>query len=189
MNGSELGRLIESELLKARVVFLTGEINDEVATDIINKLFYLESSDPQAIVYLHINSPGGVITDGLAIYDIIQSLSCPVATVCIGQAASMGAILLASGTKGMRMSFPNARMMIHQPMGGARGQAADIEIQAKEMLLLRQRLNEILSAHTGQPLEVIEQDTDRDFFLDVEGAVQYGLIDRIIRKGEGVIHR
>lgn len=189
MDDSTLDRIIGPTLLKDRVIFLVGDIDDDLATNVISKLFFLESSDPEGAIYLHINSPGGVITDGLAIYNVIQSLSCPVATICIGQAASMGAILLACGTRGMRLSFPNARMMIHQPLGGAQGQATDIEIQAKEMLLLKERLNNLLSKHTGQPLDVIARDTDRDFFFDAEGALQYGLIDRIIKKGEGVIHR
>jgi ATP-dependent Clp protease protease subunit len=169
-----------SRLLSDRLVFLTGEVNDDVADIIIAQLFYLESEDPKKDIYFYINSPGGVVTAGLAIYDTMQYISCDVATICIGQAASMGAVLLAAGAKGKRMAMPNARMMIHQPLGGAQGQATDLEIQVKEISRIKRRLNEILSHHTGQPLDIIEKDTERDFFMTAEEAVNYGLIDRII---------
>ena len=169
-----------SRLLSDRLVFLTGEVNDDVADIIIAQLFYLESEDPKKDIYFYNNSPGGVVTAGLAIYDTMQYISCDVATICIGQAASMGAVLLAAGAKGKRMAMPNARMMIHQPLGGAQGQATDLEIQVKEISRIKRRLNEILSHHTGQPLDIIEKDTDRDFFMTAEEAVNYGLIDRII---------
>ena len=169
-----------SRLLSARIVLLTGAINDDVADSIVSQLFYLESDDPGKDIFFYLNSPGGAVTAGLAIYDTMQYVSCDVATICLGQAASMAAVLLAGGTKGKRMAFPNARMMIHQPLGGAEGQASDMEIQVKEMCRVKKRLNEILVHHTGQPLKVIERDTDRDFFLTAEGAVEYGLVDQII---------
>jgi ATP-dependent Clp protease protease subunit len=169
-----------SRLLSARIVLLTGPINDDVADVIVSQFFYLESEDPGKDIFFYLNSPGGAVTAGLAIYDTMQYVSCDVATICIGQAASMAAVLLAGGTKGKRMAFPNARMMIHQPLGGAEGQASDMEIQVKEMCRVKKRLNEILVSHTGQPLKVIERDTDRDFFLTAEEAAAYGLIDQII---------
>jgi ATP-dependent Clp protease protease subunit len=169
-----------SRLLSARIVLLTGAINDDVADSIVSQLFYLESDDPGKDIFFYLNSPGGAVTAGLAIYDTMQYVSCDVATICLGQAASMAAVLLAGGTKGKRMAFPNARMMIHQPLGGAEGQASDMEIQVKEMCRMKKRLNEILVHHTGQPLKVIERDTDRDFFLTAEEAVGYGLVDQII---------
>lgn len=181
--------VLKSHLLEDRVVFLTGAIDDNVAERIIIELFYLESMDAAKDIYLHINSPGGLITSGLAIHDVMQSLSCPVVTVCVGQAASMAAILLASGTKGKRLSFPNSRILIHQPLGGAQGQVSDIEIEAREMITLKSRLNQMLADHTGQTLKVIERDTDRDFFLTATDAKKYGLIDRVIKPGEGVVHR
>ena len=173
---------IYSRLLTDRVIFLTGEINDDVADIIIAQLFYLESEDSKADIFLYINSPGGVVTAGLAIYDTMQYISCDVATICIGQAASMGAMLLAAGESGKRMALPNARVMIHQPLGGAQGQASDVQIQAQEMVRIKQRLNEILVDHTGQSMEVIQKDTDRDFFLTAEAAVEYGLIDKLVKK-------
>lgn len=173
---------IYSRLLSDRLIFLTGEVNDDVADIIIAQLFYLESEDPQKDIYFYINSPGGVVTAGLAIYDTMQYISCDVATICLGQAASMGAVLLAAGQKGKRMALPNARVMIHQPLGGAQGQASDMEIQVKEMSRIKRRLNEILSSHTGQNMDVITRDTDRDFFMTGEDAVEYGLIDKVIRK-------
>ena len=173
---------IYSRLLTDRVIFLTGEINDDVADIIIAQLFYLESEDSKADIFLYINSPGGVVTAGLAIYDIMQYISCDVATICLGQAASMGAMLLSAGESGKRMALPNARVMIHQPLGGAQGQASDVEIQAQEMVRIKQRLNEILVEHTGQSMEVIKKDTDRDFFLTAEAAVEYGLIDKVVKK-------
>jgi ATP-dependent Clp protease, protease subunit len=169
-----------SRLLSARIVLLTGAINDDVADSIVSQLFYLESDDPGKDIFFYLNSPGGAVTAGLAIYDTMQYVSCDVATICLGQAASMAAVLLAGGTKGKRMVFPNARIMIHQPLGGAEGQASDMEIQVKEMCRVKKRLNEILVQHTGQPLKVIERDTDRDFFLTAEEAVGYGLVDQII---------
>ncbi|MEW6096273.1 MAG: ATP-dependent Clp endopeptidase proteolytic subunit ClpP [bacterium] len=173
---------IYSRLLSDRLIFLTGEVNDDVADIIIAQLFYLESEDPKKDIYFYINSPGGVVTAGLAIYDTMQYISCDVATICLGQAASMGAVLLAGGAKGKKMALPNARVMIHQPLGGAQGQATDMEIHVKEMSRIKRRLNETLSLHTGQPIEIIEKDTDRDFFMTAEEAVDYGLIDRVIRK-------
>lgn len=173
---------IYSRLLRDRIIFLTGEINDNVADIITAQLFYLESEDPKKDIYLYINSPGGVVTSGLAIYDVMQYITCDVVTICIGQAASMGAVLLAVGKKGKRMALPNARIMIHQPLGGAQGQASDIEIQAKEMLRVKEKINEILSHHTGKPIEIIKKDTDRDFFLTAEEAREYGIIDKVVKK-------
>ena len=171
-----------SRLLSERVIFLTGEINDDVSDLISAQMFYLESADPKKEVFLYINSPGGSVTAGLAIYDTMQYIRCDVATVCLGQAASMGAVLLAAGKKGKRVAMPNARVMIHQPLGGAQGQASDMEIQVKEMSRLKRSLNDILVHHTGQPMEVIEKDTDRDFFLTAEEAREYGLVDRVIHR-------
>ena len=176
-----------SRLLDEQIIFLNGEINDDTAESIIAQLIYLESKEFEGDIRIYINSPGGVITAGLAIYDTMQCIKCNIATICVGQADSMAAILLASGTKGKRMAFPNARVMIHQPPRGAEGQASDIQIQAKEMNRAKNLLDEILVYHTGQPMEVIEKDTDRDFFLSAEEAVEYGLIDKIIKVGEGVV--
>lgn len=173
---------IYTRLLAERMIFLTGEVNDDVADILIAQLFYLESQDSSKDIYFYINSPGGAVTAGLAIYDTMQYIACDVATICQGQAASMGAVLLAAGAKGKRMAMPNARVMIHQPLGGAQGQASDMEIQVKEMLRIKNRLNEILVYHTGQHMEIIKKDTDRDFFLTGEDAVEYGLIDKVIRK-------
>ena len=173
---------IYSRLLSDRVIFFTGEVTDDTADIIVAELLYLESEDSKKDIYLYINSPGGVVTAGLAIYDTMQYISCDIWTICIGQAASMGAVLLASGTAGKRVALPNARVMIHQPLGGAQGQATDMEIQTKEMLRIKRRLNEILVEHTGQPMEVIARDTERDFFLTAEDAVQYGLVDKVVRK-------
>jgi ATP-dependent Clp protease protease subunit len=178
---------IYSHLLEEQIIFLNGEINDDLAETIIAQLLYLETKDFEGDIHIYINSPGGMITAGLAIYDTMQCIKCNVATICVGQAASMAAILLAAGTKGKRMAFPNARVMIHQPLGGAQGQASDIQIQAKEMNRVKNLLDEILVYHTGQPIEVIEKDTDRDFFLSAEEAIEYGLIDKIIKAGEGVV--
>jgi ATP-dependent Clp protease protease subunit len=174
-------------MLDGQIIFLNGEINEDMAESIIAQLLYLEAQESEGDIRIYINSPGGVITAGLAIYDTMQCIRCNVATICVGQAASMAAILLAGGTKGKRMAFPNARMLIHQPLGGAQGQASDIQIQAKEINRAKNRLDEILVYHTGQPLEVIEKDTDRDFFLSAEEAVEYGLIDKIIKAKEGVV--
>ena len=178
---------IYSRLMDDQIIFLTGEINDNMAEVIISQLLYLESKDSENDIKIYINSPGGLVTAGLAIYDTMQCMKCNVSTVCIGQAASMAAILLSAGANGKRMAYPNARVMIHQPLGGARGQASDIAIQAKEMARVKRHLNEILVHHTGQPMEVIKKDTDRDFFLSAEEAIEYGLIDRIMRAGEGII--
>jgi ATP-dependent Clp protease protease subunit len=178
---------IFSRLLDNQIILLTGEINDDTAESIIAQLLYLEAKEFEGDIHFYINSPGGVISAGLAIYDTMQCIKCSVETICVGQAASMAAILLAAGIKGKRVAFPNARMMIHQPLGGGQGQASDIEIQAKEMNRVKKRLDEILVYHTGKPMEVIEKDTDRDFFLTAEEAVKYGLIDRIVRAGEGVV--
>ena len=178
---------IYSCLLDKQIILLTGEINDDMAESIIAQLLYLESKDFEGDIHIYINSPGGVISAGLAIYDTMQCIKCSIETICIGQAASMAALLLAAGADGKRVAFPNARMMIHQPLGGAQGQASDIDIQAKEMNRIKKRLDEILVYHTGQPLEVIEKDTDRDFFMTAEEAAEYGLIDRIVKAGEGVV--
>ncbi len=178
---------IYSRMLDDQIIFLSGEINEETAESIIAQLLYLEAKDFEGDIHLYINSPGGQVTAGLAIYDTMQCIKCSIETICLGQAASMAAILLAAGAKGKRMAFPNARLMIHQPLGGAQGQASDIAIQAKEMARIKNHLNEILVNHTGQPMEIIERDTDRDFFLTAEEAVEYGLIDRIVRAGEGVV--
>jgi ATP-dependent Clp protease protease subunit len=174
-------------MLDGQIIFLNGEINEDMAESIIAQLLYLEAQEFDGDIRIYINSPGGVITAGLAIYDTMQCIKCNVATICVGQAASMAAILLAGGTKGKRMAFPNARMLIHQPLGGAQGQASDIQIQAKEINRAKNLLDEILVYHTGQSLEVIEKDTDRDFFLSAEEAVEYGLIDKIIKAREGVV--
>ncbi len=173
---------IYSRLLKDRVVFIVGGIEDYVANLVVAQLLYLESENPDKDVHLYINSPGGVVTAGLAIYDTMQFIKPDVSTICVGQAASMGSLLLAGGAKGKRYCLPHSRIMIHQPSGGFQGQASDIDIQAKEVLKLRERLNEILAKHTGQPLETIEKDSDRDNFMDGETAVQYGLIDTVLEK-------
>jgi len=173
---------IYSRLLKDRVVFIVGGIEDYVANLVVAQLLYLESENPDKDVHLYINSPGGMVTAGLAIYDTMQFIKPDVSTICVGQAASMGSLLLAGGAKGKRYCLPHSRIMIHQPSGGFQGQASDIDIQAKEVLKLRERLNEILAKHTGQPLETIEQDSDRDNFMDGETAAQYGLIDTVLVK-------
>ena len=177
---------IYSRMMDDRIIFLTGEIDDDMAEVIIAQLFFLESKNTEGDIKIYINSPGGLVTAGLAIYDTMQCMKCSVSTICIGQAASMAAILLSAGTKGKRMALPNARVMIHQPLGGAQGQASDIAIQAKEMARVKKHLNEILVYHTEQPMGVIEKDTDRDFFLSAEEAVEYGLIDGVMRAGEGI---
>lgn len=173
---------IYSRLLKDRVIFLGTPIDDNVANVVIAQLLFLEAEDPEKDIFIYINSPGGVITSGLAIYDTIKYIKPDVSTICLGQAASMGAVLLASGTKGKRFAVPNARIMIHQPLGGFQGQARDIEIQAKEILRLKKVLNEILSDATGKSTEQIETDSDRDFFMSSEEAKDYGLIDEVIVK-------
>ncbi|MGQ9686126.1 MAG: ATP-dependent Clp endopeptidase proteolytic subunit ClpP [Thiobacillaceae bacterium] len=173
---------IYSRLLKERVVFLVGPVNDTTANLVVAQLLFLESENPDKDIYFYINSPGGSVTAGMGIYDTMQFIKPDVSTLCIGQAASMGAFLLAAGAKGKRYALPNSRVMIHQPMGGFQGQASDIEIHAREILYLRSRLNSLLSQHTGQPLEVIERDTDRDFFMAAEAAVEYGLVDKVLAK-------
>ncbi len=173
---------IYSRLLKDRIIFIGSPIEDDMANLVVAQLLFLESEDPDKDVFLYINSPGGVVTAGLAIYDTMQYIKCPVSTICTGQAASMAAVLLAAGDKDKRIALPNARIMIHQPSGGARGQTTDIKIMADEMLRTRGTLNGILAKHTGQPLERIEQDTDRDFFMSGEDAVAYGLVDKVIEK-------
>ena len=171
---------IYSRLLKERVVFLVGVVNEMTANLIVAQLLFLESENPEKDVSLYINSPGGSVSAGLAIYDTMQFIKPDVSTLCVGQAASMGALLLAAGSKGKRYALPNSRVMIHQPMGGFQGQATDIEIHAKEILYLRQRLNEILARHTGQDIKTIERDTERDNFFGAEEATKYGLVDKVL---------
>ena len=171
---------IYSRLLKERVVFLVGVVNEVTANLIVAQLLFLESENPDKDISFYINSPGGSVSAGLAIYDTMQFIKPDVSTLCVGQAASMGSLLLAAGTKGKRFTLPNSRVMIHQPMGGFQGQASDIEIHAKEILFLKARLNEILAKHTGQKLETIEKDTDRDNFLSATQAVSYGLVDKVL---------
>ena len=172
---------IYSRLLKDRIIFIGGEIQDQVANTVIAQLLFLQNENADADISIYINSPGGWITSGLAVYDTIQFVGCDVRTYCLGQAASMAALLLAGGTKDKRFILPNSRILIHQPMGGARGTATDIGIQAEEILRLRERLNKILAHHTGQPLEKIEEDVDRDRYMGAEEAVEYGLADQIIQ--------
>jgi len=173
---------IYSRLLKERVVFLVGPVDDNTANLIVAQLLFLESENPDKDIHFYINSPGGSVTAGMAIYDTMQFIKPDVSTLCIGQAASMGAFLLAAGEKGKRFCLPNSRVMIHQPSAGFQGQASDIEIHAKEILFMKQRLNEMLSKHTGQPIEAIERDTDRDNFLSADAAVKYGLADQVLDK-------
>ncbi len=173
---------IYSRLLKDRIIMLSGEINDAVASSIVAQLLFLEAEDPDKDIYLYINSPGGVITSGFSIFDTMNYIKPEVSTICIGQAASMGAFLLSSGAKGKRYALPNARIMIHQPLGGAQGQATDIEIQAKEILRLKHIINEILAENTGQSIKKIAKDTDRDFFMSAKDAMEYGLIDKVLEK-------
>ena len=179
-NRGERSYDIYSRLLKERIVFLTGQVHDEVASLICAQLLFLESENPTKDIAFYINSPGGVVTSGLAIYDTMQYIRPKVSTLCIGQAASMGSLLMTAGEKGKRFSLPNSRVMIHQPSGGAQGQASDIEIQAKEILYLRRRLNEMMSKHTGQPIETVERETDRDNFMSAAEAKKYGIIDRVL---------
>ncbi|MDR1853303.1 MAG: ATP-dependent Clp endopeptidase proteolytic subunit ClpP [Azoarcus sp.] len=171
---------IYSRLLKERIVFLVGQVNDNTANLIVAQLLFLESENPEKDIYFYINSPGGSVTAGMSIYDTMQFIKPDVSTLCIGQAASMGSFLLAAGAKGKRFCLPNSRVMIHQPLGGFQGQASDIEIHAREILHIRARLNELLSKHTGKPVEQIEKDTDRDNFLSAEEAKEYGLIDKVM---------
>jgi ATP-dependent Clp protease protease subunit len=172
---------IYSRLLKDRIIFLGTAINDEVANLLIAQLLFLESEDPDKDINFYINSPGGIVTAGLAVYDTMQYIKPDIATVCIGQAASMGAVLLTAGTTGKRYSLPNSRILIHQPMGGFQGQASDIEIQAREILRMKEALNKILERHTGKDLSTIQQDTDRDFFMSGQEAKDYGIIDHVIQ--------
>ena len=171
---------IYSRLLKERVIFLVGPVNDMTANLVVAQLLFLEADNPDKDISLYINSPGGSVTAGMAIYDTMQFVKPDVSTLCIGQAASMGALLLTAGTKGKRYCLPNSRVMIHQPLGGFQGQASDIEIHAKEILYLRERLNQILANHTGQPVATIERDTDRDNFMGADQSVSYGLVDKVI---------
>ena len=179
---------IYSRLLKDRIIFLGTAMNDEVANLIIAQLLFLESEEPEKDINFYVNSPGGLVTAGLAVYDTMQYIKPDITTVCIGQAASMGAVLLAAGTKGKRYSLPNSRILIHQPMGGFQGQASDIEIQAKEILRMKDRLNQILVAHTGKEFESIQKDTDRDFFMSGEEAKKYGIIDHVIANRDDLDH-
>ncbi len=171
---------IYSRLLRERIIFLGTDVNDQVADALVAQMLFLEAEDPDKDIQIYINSPGGSVTAGLAIYDTMQQVSPDVVTICYGLAASMGAFLLSGGTKGKRLSLPNSRIMIHQPLGGAQGQAVDIEIQAKEILFLKSTLNNLLAEHTGQPIEKISEDTDRDHFLSPKEAVEYGLIDQVV---------
>lgn len=171
---------IYSRLLKDRIIFLGMPITDDVANAIIAQFLFLEAEDPEKDIYLYINTPGGEVSAGLAIYDTMQYVRPPIVTVCVGQASSLGAILLSAGTRGRRSALPNARIMIHQPLGGVQGAASDISIHAREILKMRDRLNQILSRHTGQSLERIAQDADRDFFMTAQGAKEYGLIDEVV---------
>jgi ATP-dependent Clp protease protease subunit len=171
---------IYSRLLRERIIFLGTGIDDQVADSLVAQLLFLEAEDPEKDIQIYVNSPGGSVTAGLAIYDTMQQVSPDIVTICYGLAASMGAFLLTGGTKGKRLALPNARIMIHQPLGGAQGQAVDIEIQAKEILYLKETLNSLMAEHTGQPLEKIAEDTDRDYFLSPAEAVEYGLIDRVV---------
>jgi len=173
---------IYSRLLKERVIFLVGQVNDATANLVVAQMLFLESENPDKDIHFYINSPGGSVSAGLAIYDTMQFIKPDVSTLCIGQAASMGAFLLTAGAKGKRFCLPNSRVMIHQPLGGFQGQASDIEIHAKEILYLKGRLNDMLAAHTGQSIETIERDTDRDNFMSAEASVQYGLVDKVLTR-------
>ncbi|OPX87904.1 MAG: ATP-dependent Clp protease proteolytic subunit [Pelotomaculum sp. PtaB.Bin104] len=178
-NRGERSYDIYSRLLKDRIIFLGGPIDDYVANLVIAQLLFLEAEDPEKDIHLYINSPGGVVTAGMAIYDTMQYVRPPVSTICLGQAASMGSLLLAAGAQGKRFALPYARILIHQPLGGVQGQATDIDIHAKEILRMREYLNEILSKHTGQPLDKIARDTERDFFMSAQQAKEYGIIDEV----------
>jgi ATP-dependent Clp protease protease subunit len=175
---------IYSRLLKDRIIMLSGEVNDSVASSIVAQLLFLEAEDPEKDIYFYINSPGGVVTAGMAIYDTMNYIRPDVSTICVGQAASMGAFLLSSGQKGKRYALPLARVMIHQPLGGAQGQATDIEIQANEILRIKKELNQILAKNTGQSIKKIEKDTDRDNFMSAKECVAYGMIDKVLKKNE-----
>lgn len=173
---------IYSRLLKERVIFLTGQVEDHMANLIVAQLLFLESENPEKDIYIYINSPGGSVTAGLAIYDTMRYIKCDIATVCVGQAASMGAFLLSGGTKGKRYVLPNARVMIHQPLGGFQGQATDFEIHAKEILTIKEKLNRLMAEHTGKSYEDVVRDTERDNFLSAQQAVDYGLVDQVLQK-------
>ncbi len=173
---------IYSRLLEDRIIFLTGEITDETANSVVAQLIFLEGKDPEKDISLYINSPGGSVSAGLAIYDTMNFIKCDVTTICVGLAASMGAFLLSSGAKGKRFALPNSEIMIHQPLGGAQGQASDIEIQAKHIKRIKEKINKVLSEQSGQPLEKVQKDTDRDFYMSAEEALEYGLIDKIFDK-------
>jgi ATP-dependent Clp protease, protease subunit len=175
---------IYSRLLKDRIVFLGTPVNDQIANSIVAQLLFLESEDPDKEISIYINSPGGSVTAGLAIYDTIQHIRCDVSTICVGQASSMGAVLLCAGTKGRRLTLPNSRILIHQPMimGGIGGQATDIDIQAREIIKMRERLNQLLCDHTGQARERIERDTDRDYFMSAQEALEYGIVDQVLQR-------
>ncbi|MES2503943.1 MAG: ATP-dependent Clp endopeptidase proteolytic subunit ClpP [Myxococcota bacterium] len=175
---------IWSRLLKDRIIFLGTAIDDHIANSVVAQLLFLESEDANRDITLYVNSPGGSVSAGLAIYDAMQYVKCDVSTICVGQSASMGAVLLAAGAKGKRFILPHSRVMIHQPLGGAQGQATDIEIQAREILKIKKLINEILVRHTGKPVEQVERDTDRDFFLGAEEAIAYGLVDKVVARHE-----
>jgi len=187
--GSQYERWVDiyTRLGVERILFLGQEVNDGIANSLVAQMLYLDSDDNSKPIYLYINSPGGSVTAGLAIYDTIKYVKRDVVTICVGLAASMGAFLLAAGTKGKRVALPHSRIMIHQPLGGAQGQAVEIEIQAKEILFLKKTLNSLLAEHTGQPLEKINEDTERDYFLSPSEAVEYGLIDKVIKKWQGIL--
>ena len=175
---------IYSRLLKDRIVMLSGEVNDQVASTIVAQFLFLEAEDPEKDIYLYINSPGGVVTSGMSMFDTMNYIKPDVCTICIGQAASMGAFLLSAGAKGKRFALPHSRIMIHQPLGGAQGQATDIAIQAKEILRMKDELNRLLADHTGQDIKTVEEDTDRDNFMSAKEACEYGLVDKVIDKHE-----
>jgi ATP-dependent Clp protease protease subunit len=177
---------IYSRLLRDRIVFLVGPVNDQSANLVVAQLLFLESENPDKDIFFYINSPGGSVSAGLAVYDTMQFIKPDVSTLCVGQAASMGSLLLAAGDAGKRFALPNSRVMIHQPMGGFQGQATDIEIHAKEILYLRARLNEILAKHTGKPVDTIQRDTERDFFMGAQDAVKYGIVDKVLVSRENV---
>jgi len=181
-NRGERSYDIFSRLLNDRIVFLSDEVNDTTASLVVAQMLFLEAQDPDKDISFYINSPGGSVTAGMAIYDTMQFIKCDVSTICIGMAASMGAFLLSSGTKGKRLALPHSEIMIHQPLGGARGQATDIEIQAKQILRIKATLNQILSENTGKPIEIIERDTDRDNYMTAQEALEYGLVDKIVAK-------
>ena len=186
-NRGERSYDIFSRLLNDRIIFLGEEVNDTTASLVVAQLLYLEAQDPDKDIQMYINSPGGSVTAGMAIYDTMQYIKCDVSTICIGMAASMGAFLLAAGAKGKRLTLPNSEIMIHQPLGGAQGQASDIKIQADHILFIRSRMNRLLSEMTGQPLEVVEKDTDRDNWLTADAAVAYGLVDKVITDRKSVV--